>query len=534
MSFWNTIKLRGKLILSFALMIFFIVFVGITGYISTKSVQKKLTKIFNVQLPGMDNLIEADRDLFQMMTAERTMMFTDPASSQFSALVDDFNENRDQAKERFEKYAALAETEEEQVLIRKFRNAWDAWEPLSRQVIDNISANTEMGKQLALELTHGEAFKTFDAMRGFIDVLTQKNQELAQKANDEARDAFVRASYLIGLVLLIGFIIGVAFMYLLNKGVTKPLTEVISGLTSSSSQLSSASAQVSTSSNQLAEGASDQASGIEEISSSVEELESMTRQNAENAQQADIMSQEASSAAQKGSDAMENLSGAIERIKSSSDETAKIVKTIDEIAFQTNLLALNAAVEAARAGEAGAGFAVVAEEVRNLAMRSADAAKNTAALIEESQANANDGVTATEEAASILSTISEAVMKVTQLISEVRQASEEQNTGLQQANSAISQLDKITQSTAANAEESAAASEQLSSQAYELTDMVDVLAGIVGGNAASMTSLAPAVEHNSPDLIITDSQKTKALPKSNKLVSPRDVIPFDDGDDDMF
>ena len=181
---------------------------------------------------------------------------------------------------------------------------------------------------------------------------------------------------------------------------------------------------------------------------------------------------------------MSRMGEAIGKIKSSSDQTAKIIKTIDEIAFQTNLLALNAAVEAARAGDAGKGFAVVAEEVRNLAQRSAEAAKNTASLIEESQQNADNGVAVSRKWAGILTQIVESVQKLTQLIGEVSAASQEQSKGIEQIGTAVTQMDKLTQSNAANAEESASASEELAAQAKELGDMVQMLVGIVKGAAA--------------------------------------------------
>lgn len=191
---------------------------------------------------------------------------------------------------------------------------------------------------------------------------------------------------------------------------------------------------------------------------------------------------------------MVRMSEAINRIKGSSDQTAKIIKTIDEIAFQTNLLALNAAVEAARAGDAGKGFAVVAEEVRNLAQRSAEAAKSTAALIEESQQNANNGVAVSGEVGGILSQIVESVQKLAQLIGEVSAASEEQSKGIEQIGTAVTQMDKLTQANAANAEESASASEELAAQARELGDMVKVLVGIVKGEGAreSFASAGPS------------------------------------------
>jgi methyl-accepting chemotaxis protein len=179
------------------------------------------------------------------------------------------------------------------------------------------------------------------------------------------------------------------------------------------------------------------------------------------------------------------MSTAIEDIKKSSDETAKIIKTIDEIAFQTNLLALNAAVEAARAGEAGKGFAVVAEEVRNLAQRSAEAARNTAEMIEGSVKNADNGVAISGEVATLLDEISGNNSKVNDLVGEISAASNEQAQGIDQINTAVGQMDQVTQSNAANAEESASASEELSAQAEQLSGMVDQLQTMVGGSSGN-------------------------------------------------
>ncbi|MBD3346188.1 MAG: hypothetical protein GF401_14115 [Chitinivibrionales bacterium] len=298
------------------------------------------------------------------------------------------------------------------------------------------------------------------------------------------------------IITIIAIIIGGALSFFITRSIVRPINAVIDSLSSGSEQVASASEQLSSSSQQMSEGASEQASSLEEVSSSLEEMSSMTKQNTGNSRQATSMAGEASGSVSQGKERMGRMSDVINRIKVSSDETAKIVKTIDEIAMQTNLLALNAAVEAARAGEAGRGFAVVAEEVRNLAQRSADAAKNTANLIAESQKNAEDGVESSKDVNDILEDITEKVKKVDQLIAEVSAASDEQSQGIDQINTAIAQMDTVTQQNAANSEESASASEELSSQAQQLNSMVGELTRIVQGSSIITHSSSRISDHS--------------------------------------
>jgi methyl-accepting chemotaxis protein len=319
----------------------------------------------------------------------------------------------------------------------------------------------------------------------------------------------------------------------------KNLDEALAQVAGGAEQVASAAAQINGGSQALAQGASEQASSLEEVSSSLQEMSSMTKQNAGNAREAKSLSEGTRASTTKGVESMKRLSEAMDRIKDSSAETAKIVKTIDEIAFQTNLLALNAAVEAARAGDAGKGFAVVAEEVRNLAMRSAEAAKTTANLIEESVHNAEGGVAINDEVIRNLQEINDQVHKVSEVMSEIAAASEQQSQGVDQINVAIEQMNQVTQQTAANSEESASAAEELSGQAQEMLQMAGSFHLTTGGTHK------PQHPHRAPNAApaVTPAPKPRPAkatvrPKQAKpaaAVNPKDLIPFDDvGDQDVL
>ena len=273
----------------------------------------------------------------------------------------------------------------------------------------------------------------------------------------------------------------------------------------------------------LAEGASEQAAAIEETSSSLEEMSSMTKQNADNAGTANKLMEEAKVVVSRANDSMKNLTGSMDEITKASEDTSKIIKTIDEIAFQTNLLALNAAVEAARAGEAGAGFAVVADEVRNLAIRAAEAAKNTSGLIEGTIKKIKAGSELVNKTNGDFALVAESAGKVAGLISEIAAASVEQAQGIGQISKAVQEMDKVVQQNAANAEESASASEEMNAQASTMREVVQELIQVVGGSGQN--GIATAARASEPR---KRKGPVSGKGKKERAVRPEKLIPFDD------
>ncbi|HUV68457.1 MAG TPA: methyl-accepting chemotaxis protein [Terracidiphilus sp.] len=471
-----------KLFTGFGAALVLTLIVGGTAIWAVSSLGNSINKLVNVNAQKRYLASQIDVNESDLIAAERgillrTMMKDMATANQYNQ---DFQSSYVQWKKNMDAFAPLIETAEARKDLDEMQTACeeigrihsDYYQLASSGKLDEATALLK-DKLMPALLRTGELAAKSEQEQGDLMTTVVKGTE-AQVATGR----WVTIAMIV-LSLVVGFVV-----VLVVRQINTSLRGMIGELSEGAGQVASAAGQISSTSQSMAQGASEQAASLEETSASSEEINSMARKNAENSQAANGLVTASQQKFTETNHSLEAMVVAMGDIKASSDKVAKIIKVIDEIAFQTNILALNAAVEAARAGEAGMGFAVVADEVRNLAQRCAQAAKDTAALIEESIVKSNDGKNKVDQVAVAIRAITEESAKVKTLVDEVSLGSTEQTRGIEQVAKALTQMEQVTQQSAANAEESAAAAEELTAQASTLMEVVHQLSSMVGGGEA--------------------------------------------------
>ena len=485
MRFFANLSIRLKLVVGFLVMILFMGAIGLSGISGVTMVNKQLNDIFFIQLPSMDNLIEVDRDLHELLVAERSMIFANVKSDLFASLVRDYEQNLRESSLRWEKYKALVRDADEEKLVGEYEAARAIWVKTSRKIVDGRLEDSRRGRRLALDLALGRARVQFAAMRGVLDELTRMNLKKAALAQAKANQVKGQAIGTIMATLVVGFGAGVLLMLVISAVVTVPLKRVIEGLkdiskgegnltkrlpvggkdelgtlslvfngflnglhsmildiSKSTALVSDAAKELRSISRDMLQGSRTTSDRSRELSASAGQMAASMSTIAENmgessfnansvASAAEEMTATVNEIAQNTDQAREISQEAVAKMNESSDRIKElesaargidaVVETISDISGQVNLLSLNATIEAARAGDAGKGFAVVASEIKELARQTSEASSDIKEKIENIQSSSRGALSRIDD-------ISQVNTQVNDIVSMIAAAVEEQST----------------------------------------------------------------------------------------------------------
>jgi len=487
----KTWTIGKRITVGYAAVLIATIAIGIFAYTRLNAIKVRSDSLTEDSLPGIVSLTKVQSNTI-MANAFLLKFILSSEPSEFSAIDQNMKDLVVENTQLVKEVESSVSTDEERSLYAKVLSTRSVYAKTREEAFALARAGKNKDAFADYKAFVGPSFLAYNAA---LQAQVDYNKNTGVQGGKDITAAIIASKTFILSGLATAIALAGIFGYIIITGTNKVLSTASKTLDDGASQVTAAAGQVSAASQSLAEGASEQAASLEETSSSLEEMASMAKRNSESVQQAKDLSTQTRIAADTGTNDMQEMKRAMDAIKVSSDDVAKIIKTIDEIAFQTNILALNAAVEAARAGEAGAGFAVVADEVRNLAQRSAQSAKETATKIEEAITKSVYGVQISEKVAASLNAIAEKTRKVDAIVAEIATASNEQRQGVDQVNLAVGQMDKVTQSNASNAEETASAAEELNAQAISLKEAVAELSKLVGssGQSSANTRIAEAI-----------------------------------------
>lgn len=513
---WVTnLRIGAKLALGFSIMILLMVIIALTGFRSANNIQRNLDEIFMTRLPGIQYLIEADRDLQQLLVAERSMIFSDTESDVFKELVQEYESKLKKAEERWEKYKTLAGTPAEKAILPKYEKAREEWKAISRKLVDGRKADTRDGRRLAIDLSLGIAKKAFEEMRRHLDELQRINLNIAQQAHHGASATYRTTINTLLVTAGVGLLLGLLLMWAIGRGVTQPLSSLVSAthlvaqgnFTGSLSvvkscdeigilaqsfnsmyenlknilgktqdaviQITSASAEILSTAQQQSAGAREQSSAVNETAAAALELVKSAEQVGENIKR---VAQIANHTLAGMANIKEGIGKTGEKITSlgeKSQQIGKITELINDVADQTNLLAVNAAIEAARAGEEGRGFAVVADEIRKLADSTAKSTKDITGLIEIIQHEMSNAIISMEESTRNVNEEIKLAKESAESAKEIAMSATQQVASSKQIADAMSNINENMRQIATGAQQAQAAAQQLNGLAKELKDITE-------------------------------------------------------------
>lgn len=503
---FNNMKIRNKLIATFTLILSFMAGIGWVAYQGMSKIEHNLNDIFSISLPSIDKLIEADRDMQQMLVAERSMISADPKAPIFATLLKEYEKNLKQVEERFGIFKKLVDSPEEKELIAKFERDRAAWEPVSRQVVDGSKSADDEVRRQALNLSLGKANELFETTRGNLDKLTDITLKNTENAQQEAAAIYRRALITLVVILAVGTVVAAVMAVILGMVIAKPINAAVAGLQDIAegegdltkrlsvrskdeigalagwqnvfmeklqnimSRISTNTQTLEQSSNdllgfadQLAVGASDTSRQTEAVAAAAEQMnanlssvaaamEESTTNITMVASAAEEMTttiggiaQNVEQANQIASDAVAQAERTVTKMDSLGDAAqaiGRVTETITEISEQTNLLALNATIEAARAGEAGKGFAVVANEIKELAKQTAQATLNIKEQISGVQQTTAETVADIDSISTVINQVSAIVGTIAEAVGEQTKATREIAVNISQASQGLQEVNE--------------------------------------------------------------------------------------------
>jgi methyl-accepting chemotaxis protein len=539
--------------------------VGIVGWLGAHKIYRNLEIVLNERLPALDYLMESDRDLQQLLVAERSMIFSSTDTEVFNGLVVDYNENFEQSVERIQKYEALPRTDKEKKILQQYKEARSQWETFSRQIVEGRKQDDRALRRLAIDLSLTKARVAFEKMRDFLNQLQELNLEYASELTKNSKNVFDETVLFIDVITAaaVFFVVGILFM--MNRTIVNPVKNIVNrsyellkghadltkrlaadgkdeigelaglfdkfieriqtiviDVKSGTSDILQATDDIATGSQELAGRTNQQAASVTETSTTLEEFTAILKQNSEQSQEANSRIGEFNLEVQNKRQLIQNVTTTMAEIDKSSKEIGNIMNVINDISFQTNLLALNAAVEAARAGEAGRGFAVVASEVRNLAQKTADSSKTIQEIVTANISSTQKGMQLVNETEIFFGHILKMLEELSNILQNIEEGSREQSTGMDQINQAVIELDQVINQNAELVSSFAETGQSMSENAAQFKRVVEQFRTDTSEAVIEIESeeMKPTQKTGKKGTLPTPKKAEKPQPATPKMKSP--------------